>query len=180
VAAVSTPWAPLNDLYQRAAQERLHILVWGPAPGDSVEARKRVELRDALIAAGHSAAFSEELVPADGPRLSPMKHELLQAKVADLIVVLYTSRGVQSEVDQLLQYPEFARKAVVLIATDVYENVFTTVASGVWEDLKKFATEIIEYTPEQLERCEIVGKACETAELARYAVYIESQRPTLR
>ena len=43
----------------------LDVLVWGPGPGESPEYRKRVEIRDALKAAGRTAAFSEELMPPD-------------------------------------------------------------------------------------------------------------------
>ena len=45
---------------------RIRAMCWfGAGPGESPEYRKRVEIRDALKAAGRTAAFSEELMPPD-------------------------------------------------------------------------------------------------------------------
>lgn len=87
------PWARLQENRRKAASYALDVLVWGPAPGESLEYRKRVEIRDALTAAGHHAAFSEQLVPEDSPDVDPLDDELLQADAAHLIVVLYPAQA---------------------------------------------------------------------------------------
>ena len=96
------PWARLRESRSKPGSYPLDVLVGGPAPGDSPEYRKRVEIRDALKAAGHNAALSEELIRADQPDLDSLEDELLQADAANLIVVLYGNRGTQTEVDRLL------------------------------------------------------------------------------
>lgn len=163
-------WAKLQESRLKAAAYALDVLVWGPAPGEGVEYRKRVEIRDALKSAGHEAAFSEELMPADQPDVDPLEDELLQADAAHLIVVLYGGRGTQTEVDRLLIYPRFAEKALVFLASDTLAVVLESVSQGTWKKLCKFG-HVVEYSEQELEACSVVGKACQFAEGARRAAY---------
>ena len=57
--------ARVRESRQVAGSYPLDVLVWGPAPGEGPEYRKRVEIRDALKAAGRTAAFGEELMAPD-------------------------------------------------------------------------------------------------------------------
>jgi hypothetical protein len=173
------PWRRLHEHQERAQAHSLAILVWGPAPGDSLEARKRAEIRDALITAGHEARFSEDFSEEESV-LDPLEEELLQADSADLIVVLYGERGVQSEVDTLLAVPDFASKAVIFIEQETYGRVLKSVSRGTWRKLQRLATEIREYTPEELERCSVVGDACEIAHRARMAAYVATVEARVR
>ena len=173
---VRTPWARLKHNLAQAETFPLDILVWGPAPTESLEYRKRCEIRDALNAAGHNAAFSEDLMPAGEEVLDPLEEELLHADSAHLIVVLYEGRGVQSEVDTLLDKPRFAEKAVVLIHEEVYEKVKASVSKGTWSQLSRFATAVVQYTSEDLERCLVVQQANALAHQARRAAYIDTIR----
>ena len=169
------PWARLQENRRKAASYALDVLVWGPAPGESLEYRKRVEIRDALTAAGHHAAFSEQLVPADSPDVDPLDDELLQADAAHLIVVLYGSRGTQSEVDRLLVNSRFAEKALVFVAGEILALAMQSVSQGTWKKLSRIG-HVVEYSSEELEACAVVGKACEFAETARRAAFVAELR----
>jgi hypothetical protein len=168
------PWKRYKEHRRRAAQFPLDILVWGPSSADNtLEYRKRCEIRNSLRAAGHHADFSEELIPTTAADLDPLDEELLQADSANLIMVLYEGRGVQTEVDTLLDKPRFAGKAVIFIHVDVYAKVQKSVAWGSWQKLRQHGASIIEYTTKQLERCLVVQQSCELAERARFAAYVD-------
>ena len=168
-------WSRLNEHRRAAAKYPLDILVWGPGEGDGLEYKKRCELRDTLKQAGHNAAFSEELIPQDSPVGDPLDEELLQADAAHLIVVMYGSRGTQSETDTLLDDSRFASKALIFIHKDTFQRVQNSVAKGLWQKLRRHA-EIIPYTTEELEACMVVKQAYEFADKARWTAYIGQVR----
>ena len=176
-AARRAPFEKLGEHHRKQAQFPLDILVWGPAPGESIEYQKRCEIRDALRGAGHNAEFSEDLMPDDVE--DPLDEELLQADSAHLIVVLYASRGVQTEVDTLLGYQQFALKALVFIDEDVRAKTALSVAKGIWTDLERLARKVVCYTQAELEACAIVGQACAIAEQLRRAAYLAEFRRSL-
>jgi hypothetical protein len=163
--------ARLREHEAKAARIALTVLVWGPAPGDSLEYRKRCEIRDTLRAEGHDAAFSEDLLPKNRAVDDPLDEELLQADSADLIIVLYQSRGTQTEVDVLLGYPRFAEKALIFVSQETHAAAYKSVSGGHWKKLEKIA-QIVEYTAEQLNACLVVGQAHDWAEKCRRAIYI--------
>ena len=170
-----TPWARLDEHNAKADRYPLDILVWGRGADDSIEYKKRCEIREALKKAGHSAAFSEDLIGPDRTVGDALDEELLQVDAADLVVVLYGSRGTQSEIDTLLDDPRFAEKAIIFIHVDIKPGAFKGVSGGRWEKLARRA-QIVEYTTEQMNRCEVVGKAEEWATKARRAAYIRDLR----
>lgn len=170
-----TPWDRVQKRYEEAATYPLAILVWGPAEDDSIEYRKRCEIREALRRDGHQASFSEELQPPDGD-WNPLDAELLQAEECDLIVVLYGSRGTQSEVDTLLTQRDFAWKAAIFIAAEQYPRVMSSASKGTWEDLGRRSQRIFQYTDAELEQCLVVTQAVELARKARIAAYVASVR----
>ena len=166
-------WRHYEQHRDGARSYSLAVLVWGPAPSNSIEYRKRCEIRDALKQDGHDAAFSEDLIGPDPISADPLDEELLQADAADLIVVLYGSRGTQTEIDVLLGYPRFADKSLIFIHDQMYENVRGSVAKGLWAKLGKYA-DVVKYTTEQMEACEVVARAHDKAELYRRAAYIDA------
>jgi hypothetical protein len=162
-------WAKLEENRIRAAEFSLDILVWGPAQSDSLEYRKRVEIRDALREDGHNADFSEDLLPPDPPP-DPLQDELFQVDAANLVVVLYGSRGTQTEVDRLLSHSQFAEKALVFLTPETLAAALGSVSQATWKTLQKVG-QVFEYTTAQLEACWVVGKACEEAQVLRRAAY---------
>lgn len=169
------PWSKLDEHNDLADRFPLAVLVWGPAPGDSLEYRKRCEIRDSLNLDGHVAKFSEDLMPKDHEISDPLEEELLQADAANLIVVLYGSRGTQSEIDGLLKHTTIAEKALILIHNDILQKALHSVSGGLWKKLQKF-TEIITYTQDEMEACNLVEQVHQWAQKARRAAYIAMVR----
>lgn len=107
----------------------LKVLIWGPgvpAPTASTKQRqgyrKRLKIKEELKQAFSSAEvyFSEdpEMEAISAVYTDPLLKEALQAKIADLIIILDTGsgRGVFLEEDHfLLQYTWFCRKAYVFL-----------------------------------------------------------------
>jgi hypothetical protein len=164
------PWERLERHNEAASRYPLAILVWGPAPGDSIEYRKRCEIRDALNQSGHQAKFSEDLVDSSRSA-SVLDEEFLQVEAADLVVVLYGSRGTQTEIDTLLRRSDFAEKAIIFIHAELLPKALTGVAGDDWKKLQRRA-QVIEYTTEQLQQCAVVGEANRLVERTRRAAYI--------
>lgn len=164
------PWERLERHNEAASRFSLAVLVWGPAPGDSIEYRKRCEIRDSLNQAGHQARFSEELIDPDR-RADVLDEEFLQVEAADLVVVLYGSRGTQTEIDALLGHAEFAEKAIIFIHAELLPKALGGVAGDTWKRLQRRA-QVIEYTTEELQQCAVVGQTNELVEKTRRAAYI--------
>jgi hypothetical protein len=169
-SAMRDPWERLERHNQAASRYPLAVLVWGPAPGDSIEYRKRCEIRDALNKAGHQARFSEDLIDSNR-RADVLDEEFLQVEAADLVVVLYGSRGTQTEIDALLRHSEFAEKAIIFIHAELLPKALAGVAGDDWKKLQRRA-QVIEYTTEELQQCAVVGEADHLVEKTRRAAYI--------
>ncbi len=99
---------------------RLDVLVFGPAldppSGDPYIAAlqiKRQEIRDRLIAEGHSARFGEEVVDPSLPPLlaDPLLQEVAVMREADFIVVLVGSPGTLIEGKAITHDPSLRSKA---------------------------------------------------------------------
>jgi hypothetical protein len=160
----------MKEHRRRAAMEPLDILVWGPAKGDGIEHTKRCEIRDRLRKDGHHAYFSEDLILAVKITDNPSDDELLQVDSVHLVVVLYGSRGVQSEIEDLLRYPRFAEKAIVFLHEKTLAKILTTYSGEFWKKLQRRA-EVITYNTAQFNACEVVGRARALAQDMRRAAY---------
>jgi hypothetical protein len=169
----------LHEHNAKADRYPLAILVWGSGANDSIEYRKRCEIREALTNAGHSAVFSEDLIDKSRAVDDALDEELLQVDAADLVVVLYGSRGTQSEIDVLLDDPRFAEKAIIFIHVDTKPGAFHGVSGARWEKLARRA-QVIEYTTEQLNRCDVVGQATQLATKIRRAAYVRDLKQRRR
>jgi hypothetical protein len=176
----SRPWVRLEQLHTRAVAFPLDILVWGPAESDSLEYRKRCEIRDSLNADGHHAAFSEDKMPPDSEAWDPLDAEFLQADTADLIIVLYGSRGTQSEVDTLLLDERFAAKAAIFIDASQHDLVKRSVSKGTWEKLARRSYGFVEFSPDELERSSVVAQAMGLAKKARIAAFVSHVKAAAR
>ncbi|PYS77743.1 MAG: hypothetical protein DMF67_02735 [Acidobacteria bacterium] len=93
----------------------LRILVWGPSPASpGPVAFKRVQIRDALVAEGFLAVFSEIWAGA-APGLSQKTNELTQALTAHLIIILIEgSPGALAEMHDFSSRQDVARKMLVM------------------------------------------------------------------
>ncbi len=114
-----------RELRARARAQELRVLIWGPAPsGTDPNARrrydKRLKFRETVVAAFPNAkvAFSEDDLLQDVTSYIRGQHrkEAVHAKLADLVVMLDISRGVDFELDHFVPtYPWFRDKVVVFL-----------------------------------------------------------------
>jgi hypothetical protein len=105
----------------------IKILVWGPGdPGSGAPSEKRkgyekrLQIRDILRTSFPRAEvyFSEdpELVEISKPINGTLRKEALQARIADLVLMLDVSRGVDLELDYFVSnYPWFREKVHVFL-----------------------------------------------------------------
>ena len=138
------------NLHRKNAQSySLHILVWGAGPSnkDCKAYRARCEIREELKRKGHTTDFSEELCQHEHSLINPILDENIQAKFADAIVMLYESRGTQTEHDRiLLESTELMVKTVVVIRKEILNNIKTSISGTDWQDKTlKHALETVEY-----------------------------------
>ena len=104
-----------------ARRAKFRILVWGPNPtADTPAARKRHQVREALIVEGHTVHFSEELGLDSGSGVPTNVQEMLQAGQVNLVVNIADSPGSLGEAHEfgavlgprmLLWLPEGAKRA---------------------------------------------------------------------
>lgn len=116
-----------KQIKENAKYAPLNILVWGPGdpgPDASLEKQKayqkRIEIKKILKGRFPSAEvhFSEDpemIRIADGIH-GQLRKEALQAKAADLVIMLDISRGADLELDHFVPtYPWFRDKVYVLL-----------------------------------------------------------------
>jgi len=84
---------------------------------------------------GHNPVTSEELCKHKQSLENPLDDEKIQAKCSDAIVVVYGSRGAQTEVDTILQpNPDLVKKTVMVIKEETLNDVLKSVSSSNWRD----------------------------------------------
>jgi hypothetical protein len=126
--------------------------VWGPSKASRYEYQIRVKLITHLRTLGHHAEMSEDLCSTPGALANPIHDERLQALDSNLVIVLYGSRGTQTEVDTILDDPTLARKAIIFIDARIRKAVGTSAAGKNWEALARCA-QIVEYNPRHYPKC---------------------------
>ena len=164
-------WAKLKEHRARAAAFSLDILVWGPSDDGSPEYMVRCKIRDELATRGHNACFSEELCDDDEALKNTLSEEYIQAESADAIIVVYGSRGTQTERDKFLDYSWIAHKAHVVVSKEVLSNVERSVSSSNWASMARIA-KIIKYEGTE----ELTGKVnevCDEIDELRKELYVK-------
>lgn len=165
------PWHRLGEHRERAAKYPLRILVWGPGEDESASYRARCEARDRLNAEGHHATFSEDLCAQKHSLANPLYDEVLQAEVADAIVVFYGSRGSQTEHDVILSRPQVLAKCLVIVEKQVFDRINSkSIASVTWATTVRHA-QVLSYEDE-VGMVECVNRAIAMLQDSRQAAYV--------
>ncbi len=136
-------WERLKAHRASAASFKLDVLIWGPSDDGSPEYEARCKIRDRLRKCGHNADFSEDLCDSPEALLDPLHDEFLQAEAADAIIMIYGTRGTQTEIDKILNDQLIALKAYVLIEEQVHSTVHTSVSSESWKRMALNAKVIV-------------------------------------
>ena len=176
---MSAEWEEIIDEHRRKARQiSFRILVWGPSAQDSTGYQLRMTIRDHLASNGHSAKFSEELITEGKvkPAPNPIHDETIHATVADLILVLYQSRGTQTEVDKILSASDLARKAIVVVGETTWNHLMQSVSRFQWEN---FRGAILKLPDHQFDNSHICSKLDEVVENLQFTEYIDRLKSKL-
>ena len=152
----------IAHLRDRAKQQQLVVLVWGPGdPGPKGQKemvrywRKRVEIREFLKKEFKQSEveFSESDALRDHTRdlNALLTEELVHAAVADCILVLDVSRGAHVEVDRFSTYPILAKKLRVLLPEKYVGG------SGLAGQVLKGLT-VVGFTEEEFKKCSLASE----------------------
>lgn len=168
-------WNALQHHRKAASRHPLQILIWGPGNDGSVEFSARCQLRDRLLEQGHMAEFSEDLCEDPEALDDPIDDERLQAEAADLIVMIYGSRGTQTERDLILSERHLAAKSIVFVEHATQQVVLDrSLVSTNWKVMSE-AARIITYSSDDLPAL-IIDTTVAITEKARRASYVRSLR----
>lgn len=115
----------LENIKQKVSKEikkskkiPVSILLWGPAPDDPSEiAQLRVKLRSELIACGHLAQFSEELIET-GSEVSVKTQQLIHAQQFDMVVSMPCTPGSIGELHDFISDNRINKKLLVFLNED--------------------------------------------------------------
>ncbi len=168
----------LNKLRKLARNQPLNVLVWGAGDTgkDAGLYQARCDVRKALEERKHSTYFSEELCEHETSLNDPLKDETLQAHIADAIVLVYGSRGTQTEMDKILSGDQtLIAKTIMVIEEKTLSGALASVSRINWEnDIMPRAMKVIRY--EQLPlKSEKLKEICNPLEDMRQKKYVEDQ-----
>ena len=159
-----TPWhLRAAQIREDARFQRLSILVWGPGdpgPTASEEKRRNYEkrlqmmqvLRERFPRADIHMSEDSEIADLLPESATTLQLEAIQAKVADLVLILDVSRGADLELDYFVPtYPWFREKVYVFLP----EQYVSTqgLVRGLLDELHP--KRIIGYTQQELEQCTV-------------------------
>jgi hypothetical protein len=159
-------WEKLEEHRIKAANHPLQILILGPSDDGSSEFKTRCKLRNKLTEWGHKAAFGEELHNQPQALSNPVDDLILQAASAHLIIMIYCSRGTQTERDMLLSNRHFAAKSIVFVEHLLFDKIQTSLTGRDW-DLMDQVAEVVKYSRRRLSKCAVETVFERTEELRR-------------
>jgi hypothetical protein len=148
----------LKLLREQVRKTPLHVLVWGPGETGGLLYEKRRQIRDYLVKMGHDANFSEEIPSevSEEDSLSQKTEEFIQARIADLIIVLQSSYGSVAEVHDFIDYESIARKLLVFIDEKACDGYSYRGALG---ELDRRYGNVEKYRyPEDIKECHLLTK----------------------
>lgn len=166
-----------QGLIARIKKIPLRILVWGPGSASaSPVAIKRGQIRDALIADGFVAVFSEIWATAE-PGLSQKTNELAQALSAHLIIILIEdSPGALGEMHDFSSHQDIGRIMFVMCPRR-YESGYS--AQGVGRILDLAYGNVHWYEDNEIVDCKVLTRALERANALREVEAYKKLRSTV-
>ncbi|OLE51315.1 MAG: hypothetical protein AUG51_23620 [Acidobacteria bacterium 13_1_20CM_3_53_8] len=155
----------------------LRILVWGPSSASpSPAAIKRVQIRDALVAEGFLAVFSEIWADA-ASGLSQKTNELTQALTAHLIIILIEgSPGALAEMHDFSSREDIARKMLVMCPRK-YSDGYSIKGAGAILNVAFGNLDL--YQDGEIENCNVLTRALARAIALREAAAYRELRSTV-
>ncbi|MCB9220131.1 MAG: hypothetical protein H6610_11820 [Ignavibacteriales bacterium] len=127
-------WEVIDKHRSEARKTKFDILIWGPSTTDDQLFSVRDKIKTYLNSLGHSAKFSEDLINEGMNKAAPdpIIDEFFHADAAHIIIVLYRSRGTQTEFDRILKYEKFARKTLIFVEEYLWEKLQSSLSKSSW------------------------------------------------
>lgn len=166
--ALSEFLARVVEVEKQINNTALSVLVWGPGKQtlDNVLYHKRCQIRDKLRLLGNAALFSEEVKKFMKSEMPVALSELAQAISADFIVVVMASWGAVTEVAKYGFDTAIGSKMLVLVPEQC-RGSFTEQAL-----LSEFHQNVLYFTQEELQRCDLVNKVTDLVPKFKLAKFI--------
>lgn len=161
----------LRKQAERVKQVALTIMVWGQSENNNNPvSKKRVDIRDCLIASGHNALFSESISEEEYFKgLSEKSKEFEQAKSAHLtIILLEESPGALAEAHDFCNHPDIVEKIYIMIPK-VYKDGYS--GKGAIKDLSDGYGGVYWYEKGEIESCNVLKMATRRVEARRNIIY---------
>ncbi|MFA5291970.1 MAG: hypothetical protein WC496_02940 [Phycisphaerae bacterium] len=170
-------WSTLNQRRREGETYPLRILILGPSNDGTIEYETRCNIRDKLQALGHGAFFPEELSIQSGAWSDELLAEIvMQAQEAHVIIMIYRTRGTQSERDilmnDMIDNPCFAQKAIIFVEEEMYSKIKESLTGQDWERMRK-VSDVQLYNVNDLPD-KIVKKAEDITQKLRRKVYVRN------
>lgn len=170
-------WSTLSQRRKEGEKHPLRILILGPSDDGTIEYETRCRLRENLQEAGHGAVFPEDLCKQKDAWGDELLAEIvMQAQEAHVIIMIYRSRGTQSERDilmsDILDNFGFAQKSIVFVEETMYAKLKESVTGQDWENMSKVAQVHTYQTTKQPE--DIVNKVQDITQKLRRRVYVRN------
>lgn len=170
-------WSTLEQRRKEGEKYPLRILILGPRDDGTIEYKTRCILREKLQELGHGAVFPEDLCKQDGAWGDELLGEIvMQAQEAHVIIMIYRSRGTQSERDilmsDILNNFVIAQKSIVFVEDTMFTKLKESVTGQDWENMSKVAQVHTYQATEQPE--EIVNKVKAITQKLRRRVYVRN------
>ena len=137
-------WNRIKERRREGDNHPLRILILGPSDDGSFERAIRCKVKDELIKLGHGAVFPEDLCEQEGAWKEDILSDIvLQAREADAIIMIYRTRGTQSERDMLmnslLDNYGFAQKSFLFIGETLHKAVNKSLTGQDWNRIARVA-----------------------------------------
>ncbi len=164
-----------RDLEARK-QIALTVLVWGPNPNsDTKIAAKRKEIRARLIADGHNAMFSEEILTSADAGLTEKTKELVQASRCHFIIsLLEGAAGASAEFHDFCGEPQVSYKFLVMVPKAYAEGYS---AKGAIASLaREHPGNVFWYNDDDIEGCRVLTEAVRRVEYLREIAFQRTYR----
>jgi hypothetical protein len=140
----------IDDALLRIRKTPIAALIWGTAPTSSdIFAETRLALREALVAEGHLARFSEDLLKS-ASGYSTLAQQVAQVEAHDVVFSIPASPGSIAEIHDFARMPGISHKIVTFVNRDWNHGY----ANQSLLQLRSTLTpEIQPYDPSQLPAC---------------------------
>lgn len=159
-----------NALAEELRKTALSIAILGPSEENHLY-EKRVKIRNILEEKGHSAMFCEDIMKffPVAEFLDPFIDELFQLESEDLVICLDVSPGPGFEVAHYSKIKDVAQKMIIFFPK---EKSLGFERKG-W--LTITPSQVVSFTSEDIERCNLIKKVLEICEWKRKQKYLEKR-----